>query len=550
MSAWSRRRLDVFWIGLGILFYGLLSASFLATSPFARLLVLDAYHFDTLAKQLTLSGFRPEGAFHQAPLYPYALALPYALVGPKPLVPFLFQILLAGTFPWLAFRIAKRHFGVRAGHAAAALTLFYGPLVAFAPRLLATVPAVWLQLILLARWPAREAPARRWWEIGAWLALTTLLRPNVLLFAAWILFAGLFAKRLPARAAVASLVPVALVVIASVAYHVAIGAGPVVLSANGGETFYHGNNPRAAGTYALMAGLESADITTQAEVSRAIAERETGRTLNASEVSRFWFRQGVSFIREDPGRFAWLMGQKLRRLLGAEESPDIYSPDLEAAVTTPAYRLAPLRLTIVLPLALAGIVTAWRTLPFPWVGLVATHVVSLLVFYVSNRYRLPLEALLLLPAGAALANLRERRTLVAIGIGVLLATGVRLTPSPGNRAREEALLLTNLGASYAKSGDFDRASDVFRLAVARDGSWSRGHLYLGRALVRRGAIPEAIAHYRRAAELDPENVEVRADLAVALLSAGECEAAREALGTAEGARPDAIRARIASVCGD
>src|SRR5205814_10618217 len=75
----------------------------------------------------------------------------------------------------------------------------------------------------------------------------------------------------------------------------------VVTTAQAGQNFYTGNNPvtpyGAYGAVPFVRGnphFEEADF-------RAEAERRTGRTLTAADVSRFWFVEALHHVREQPG---------------------------------------------------------------------------------------------------------------------------------------------------------------------------------------------------------------------------------------------------------
>jgi len=531
-------------LGVGLVVSLGVFALWWSASPFAQHQVLDAARYDAMAREGALVPDRP---FHQAPLYPLALGILYRLIGPSALGVGLLQCVVGALLPWLAWRLAYRAAsGMRsaspeapggtaglaprhAARAAAALALLHGPLLLFAPRLLPTVPAIVLQLLVLDRLPpAGETRARAWILPGALLGVCVLLRPNLLLVPVVALGLAL-AGRLPRRG-VAALVATVAVFVAPVTLHnLAHGGGLVLVSANGGETFAHGNHPDARGTYTPVAGLRGTDIFRQEAVSRAIAEEARGHALSAAEVQRYWLGEGLRFIREDPGAYLVLELRKLRLLLGAEEAPDMLSPRLEIRRYLPILAVLAVSLPVLLPLALAGVRVAGRRLGVGWWILLATHAVTLLAFYVSNRYRLPLEALLLIPAGIGLAAIRDRRTWVPLGAGTALAV-VLVATTPADRvARAEAQVLTNLGTSLAREGRHEAAVARFEDAIKRHPGWGRAHHYLGRALAVSGRPADAVAPFARAVELDPGEPEPRVDLAAALAATGRGDEARAVL---------------------
>ena len=550
MKRLALERTEVVFLGLGLLLQVVFLIQFWGTSPFADNLIVDAHRYDHWATTLLENGFRHDHAFHQAPLYPYAVAVVYAIFGGSTLAVFILQGLIGAVIPFLVYRIGRDRFGRTAGIYCAALALGYGPLLAFTPRLLPTVPVIALELLLLDRLPATtETRWRRWILPGIILGVLCITRPNLLLLAAGVALFGLALARIPRKSALAFLVAAAVVILPVTAHNLVHGRALVLVASHGGETFYHGNNPRSVGTYTLMAGLESADIYQQAEISKALAERESGRRLNVSEVQNFWLGKGWDFIRDDPGRYVWLEFQKLRLMLGAEEVPDIYSPVLEKSMGARLLRIVCLSLPWVLPLALAGLV-CFRSRLGPWLtGLLIVHAVTLLVFYVSNRYRLPLEALALLPAGAALAGLRQRRVQVTVLIGVVLTAALALSSDPDRAKESRAMVLANLGTSMARAGDHAEAIPIFKRVTDMIPRWARGHHYLGKALAVRGEMESAFASFQMAVTLEPEQPELHIDLARASAALGRGDDAMRTLDHAAALAKDdpARQAEIGSV---
>jgi tetratricopeptide (TPR) repeat protein len=513
---------------LALVLNGLYYWQYATRSPFATSPIGDSYLYDALARTLSSNGFRSDGVFHQAPLYPYSLALAYRITAANPHVASIVQVLFASLIPWLLHRLGTRHAGPHAGLAAALAGAFYGPLWAFAPRLLPTVPVIVLQLLFLERIPK---PGDRGWSAwivpGILLGLLCAARPNHLLLVPLILTAAL-ARRLQPRAA-ATLLGVTTLVIAPITLHNARADGSFLLvSSNAGETFAHGNNENARGTYSLVAGLRSGNILRQAEISREIAEAERGRSLKASEVQGYWFSRGVSFIRENPARFFALELQKLRLMLGAEEAPDIYSPSLESRRFTPFLRIGFVSSLWILPFALTGLWIGRRRWPGWFWALLLTEALTLLVFYVSNRYRLSWEVLLLLPAGLAIASLRERRTWFVLVPSLMIALLLSTTSSTARRTEAWGMTLANLGTSLARTERYADAEDAFRAAIEVDPGWARSHHYLGRVLAFQGRTDAAVDAFERALALEPTLVEARVDLAAAELTRGNVPAARDA----------------------
>src|ERR1700722_2542755 len=97
-----RLLLVVFAVGLAV---RLMYAWQIRDLPTQHKLVMDAQHYDELARQILDDGWVPRQAFYQAPLYPYLLAAVYAGSGRSLLAVRLLQCLagaLAAVFAAIA----------------------------------------------------------------------------------------------------------------------------------------------------------------------------------------------------------------------------------------------------------------------------------------------------------------------------------------------------------------------------------------------------------------------------------------------------------------
>lgn len=156
----------------------------------------------------------------------------------------------------------------------------------------------------------------------------------------------------------------------------------VLVSTNGGYTFYGANNPHAFGGH-----------------YENFPPRIAG--LNEAEEQSEYYRRAMSWIEEHPGQFAWLVTQKYKRLLSplsvASSKEDFRIPYSWAIYG--GYSLFLLA-------ALYGLVLSlrrWREfflLYTPILGVVT----STLLFYGDVRYSLPAVPALLFFAAMACAR--------------------------------------------------------------------------------------------------------------------------------------------------
>src|SRR5262249_52352131 len=127
----------------------------------------------------------------------------------------------------------------------------------------------------------------------------------------------------------------------------------VLTTAQGGQNFYLGNNSEnRSGEYEPLPFVGANPKSEQKDFARE-AERRTGRSLRASEVSSFWFREAFRFVREEPGAWAALLVRKAKLFFGSYEVPDNLDY-YESKRASPLLRLPLPGFGLVAPLALVG----------------------------------------------------------------------------------------------------------------------------------------------------------------------------------------------------
>jgi tetratricopeptide (TPR) repeat protein len=455
---------------------------YLTHLPFAWAPVVDAEVYDLWAGEIAGGNWIGEGVFYRAPLYPYALALFYSAAGRETgrLAALAIQALAGVVGLLLLHRLGERWFGRGAALATTALAALYAPIVFFESKLLPTSLSLFLQIVTLAALAGAWRTARPVHLLAAGVAggIYALARPSALIFilvaVAWRIAT---LKRGPGNPSPMrwALVPLGtLLAIAPVAVrNYGVAGDLVAISANGGITFYHGNNEEnASGLMSVPSRLHSiASARHQEALEAQVAARETGREMKPSERSRYWFDQGLAFWAHRPGQALLLMGKKLIWALGSYEFSDNYSLPIERE------RLASLRVFAVpftLLLVLGALGFAWmppREGARPLLSAAfATGLMTNLVFFVSSRYRLEtIPALALLAGWGATEGWRRARAR-ATGWKVPLLAGALLlpafVPAPRGRASQESIMWMQLGGIHRDRAQWHEAEEAFARAVA------------------------------------------------------------------------------------
>lgn len=466
--------------------------------PYAAAPQADAWAYHRWALEILGGGPLRHTAFYQSPFYPYLLALSYKLFGPSPAPVLWLQALAdAGTCA-LVLLLGWRAFGRRAGLTAGLLCAFYRPFIFAcgipgkeALAVFSTALAAWLAL------RAGEGGRRRDWLLcGLACGWAALLRSNALLLAPAAL---LWAWRPPAagflrRAALPLALGAGLAVLPATLHNALAARDFVLINYNGGFTFFLGNSAGATGTGIYPPGFSSSPLLEEIQPA-VLAETAAGRPLKPSEISRYWLRRGLAYAAENPGEWLKLTAAKFFFFWNRYEIPDNY--DLQ-------FIAANFRTVLSLPLAgfaLAGCLGAAglflcrrREASGLLLFLFAAYLLSVLPFWVTDRYRLPAVVFLLPAAGgfvsAALA--RDRRAARAALLAAPLAL-LCLLPAPFSRETAEGAGWAQLMAVRAEAGDAPGAlAALARAEEARAGSVSpEAALAAALALERRGLKAQA-----------------------------------------------------------
>lgn len=428
-------------------------------------------------------GAAPAGVFYRAPLYPYVVAL-FLKAGLGLWPVYVVQSALGLGTLLLIYLSGLRLFNRAAATIALALAALCAPFMFFETKLLSATLVVFL--LTLGTFLVIGAAERRrrwlWLPSGVCFGLAAIAWAGALVpFAVLCLWAEL------SRAAGRKAVPLGMLGCIAVVSVVTIrnaasGSDFVPVSANAGFTFYQGNNRLAAGTLALppevyetkFDGRYLTDIAEQEDFEQRYATQQTGRQLRASQVSAFWFRRAIDWIADQPGAYLVLLGRKLVLSLSNYESPSDYNLELEQRKVWPI-AAAFVGFGLLLALSVAGLFAAREKASWPLYALTLGVFASLLVFYVADRYRLPLYPALAVLAGAGVhklwraARLHKLRVLpVAAGVFTLLLSLVAFTVP---LRRGSNLLLAdacrNLADVYQfRTGDTGKAEAAYAQAIA------------------------------------------------------------------------------------
>jgi len=491
------------------------------------------------------------GLYYVSPLYVYFLAAAFALDDSLRLVR-LAQIVLGTAAVGCVFLTARAWFGERAAWAAGVIAAFTGVFTFYEIVIMQSALDPFLTaaaLLCLAR-ALLGGSTRMSVLAGIFFGLQVLNRPNVVVAIAGVVLCVLLVRRARVAALVTAGVVVALVPV--VARNALVSHQFALVSSQGGLNFYIGNNPGATGQYQAVPGVR-ANIEGQSEDTRAVAEKAVGRPLTDAQVSSYFTRLATDWVRANPAAALTLFTRKLALTFNARHqwldfSYPYYAHDVPSILG--GLFVGP---WLLVPLGLAGLAFA-RPIPagvrphptatardyFAWGSFVPFYAIGVALFFVGERYRLPLFVPLCVTSAGALDQMLEAFRKPAsspqpptsarrLTLAACLASIVAFWPFQLDSGRfAERLRLSKV---LMNRGDYGQAAMELEKAYRLEPGDTTVEFNLGMAQVAQGRAQEGLAHLRHAVDAGVPIKGARYALAGALQATGDSAGAASLLRT-------------------
>jgi hypothetical protein len=409
--------------------------------------IFDQISYDELARRV-LGGFgfsfatghwpatrAGEPTAHWSYLYTLYLALVYGIFGSKPVVARLIQAIIAGVLhPWLSWRIGKRVFGPVTGLVSAGLSALYIYFFYYAGGLITEtyyiIGILWsidiaFRLVVQAKESERTGITgvfswRLWVELGIAIGVTILLRQVILLFLPFLFlwiwwnstasstgshenprlldrFRWTNLKGFVGSGLIVILMIIPFTIRNYLAFHTFV---PV--NTNSGFAFFWGNHP-IYGTH-FVGLLPSGTQGYYDLIPKALLP------LNEAELDKALLKKGIEFVVGDPVRFV---------LLSISRSVEFFKfwPSPYSSLVSNISRVG--SFGVALPFMLYGL---WASIRLVWKSkdgeqrseiillylFICVYTAVHLVSWALIRYRLPVDAVLLIFAAYGLVDLGKR----------------------------------------------------------------------------------------------------------------------------------------------
>jgi tetratricopeptide (TPR) repeat protein len=334
----------------------------------------------------------------------------------------------------------------------------------------------------------------------------------------------------------------------------------ILITADGGKVFYHGNGPGST-------GMERADLPDQGfreegmgdpdpahALFRRAARSISEKPLKPSECSAFWFRRTLDFMSSRPLSAFFLVGKKFFYFWGNYEVHEIDS-NYKYDLMLRRWPLVPFGVLSIL--GIVGMVLARKKFrqAFLLYSMVGVYLLSVLIFFAASRYRLPAAPFLALFAAYALTSFctlwqeKRRVTLLALlGFSVLLWPLINLPFRSEVQALERWQVATrihySLGGNFLfKKRQYREAVEEYQKSLDLAPQFAPAYNRLGMAQAILGELEEAEKNFRKVMELAPDMDQGYLNLGMVHLLKGEPEKALPLLEKALSLNPENARAR-------
>ncbi len=506
-------------------------------------LVDQQWHWEW-AGDILSGSFWGNGAYFRAPLYAYFLAFLRLVTDSSFFWVRFLQVLLSAGTAFILVKLAEKLFNRTTAIVAGLIYALYGTLVYFDTTLLIPVLFIFLSVlgIYLLITYRKSSSWTAWLLAGLVLGLAAITRPNILavipFLILWAVFRGrsILSKSVRLKTAAIMVLGVILPIIPVTVKNIANSGDFILISSQGGINFYLGNNSDADGLTVVMPELERTQLPSWRQfipTTNAIAERESRRGLSEGEISNFWTRKAFDFISEHPGDFLTLTFKKTVYLVSGFEpanNADIYFDKSQSSLLSILIWRGPVYFPfgLLLPFALAGIWVLRKETYKLWPVYIflIVYAVTVVAFFITARYRLPLVPFLILLASAGIVRLvtdvRERKNLeLSVAIVILVISGLVVNRTYFDEGFSNQFQnYLNVGSSFERAGKLAEAEQQYKKALDYYPYSGSAYNDLGYVQMMQGKLDQALGSLRTALQYEPDNPKIYKNLGLLMQRQG------------------------------
>ncbi len=481
----------------------------------------DDYIFDNWAQEILKGHWLGNSSIYiyRMPLYTYFLSLAYFIFGHSYWIVYILQSFIGAITCVLIYFIASILFNRTTGLIAGIISALYGIFIFYSGMLVGETLGLFLMCLSFLFLLLFQKTARRdylFWA-GLTIGLSMLLRANIMVMVPFILlwlymirrkgqpiflFSGIFIL----------LFAIAISVFPIMVRNYIVDKDIVPIAASGGINMYIGNAYGANGAFRPVEKVGT-NLEEMLNNSIKIAEDASGRKLKPSAVSDYWLKETIRSIKSNNVFYLFpLIGKKFIMFWNSYEFPDIWDYYF-FKIYIPILNFPLFSFLLIAPLAFVGLYLSWpkrSEISLIYV-FILSYVLSLLIAFITARYKSQIVPFLIILAAYPIAQLKNLITdnKGRIGIcAVILIAGIFFSNLPVQRI-----------------------------------SFETSFNSLGILLKRAGKTEDAIATYKKASDISPEYPVPYYNLGILYRDAGNKELASTYFTKALQVAPDFIQAR-------
>lgn len=492
---------------------------FVKGSDLVNIPIIDSAYYHLMALDISRGDVIGDGIFFMSPLYPYLMGLLYAVFGPSELWIMIFQVVLSVSTVYQLYKFANKIVDRQAAEITALMAALYAPFIFYDSTLLTASLIMFLSSLILnySHDSLSSDSIGNFWKLGFTIGLSALARPLVLIFFPFLIFAHFQSGRTDWKKRSLTIILATFILLIPLGIrNLIVGDEFVMTSSSGGMNFYVGNNEDATGLYWEAPFLSSYDPWNEEEEYRRHASELVEMQLSNREASRYWLKNSMNWIINNPSDYALLLIKKSFYFFNRAEFANNVSYYYGKKVS-PILRFNPMGFWLICPLGLAGLILLWKHKGWKhskllWLWLLAYYAGALAIFNASE-YRLPVVLVLLIGAAYTITSItgRFRRAqlepalrIIALLLLFLPIVNFRTTfTRSGENARMDYF---NYGNTLLKLDRADESIERFQSALAIDSYFAEGLHRLADAYYRTGQEDKAVKIGERIGLDDPASI--------------------------------------------
>jgi len=529
---------EVLLIGVFILalFIRLLYLNQIISTPIFHGLAVDTEKYESFALQIIKGNLTQKDSIYLNPLYPFFLALIYLIFGHGNLSVIFIQGIMDSISCVIIYYIASLLFNKKVGIISALIYACYGIAIFYTGILLAPTVVIFFTLIFIASLLFAEEKRQViiFFISGILFCLVVLARPNAILFLFFLplWFFTVLKNKMGIHKSIKGFLLLLVgffMVISLISIRNYSIEKKFTSSFVGGINFYIGNNPEATGKFMSPHGISISPIE-QVKTSIYYAEKESGKRLTPFQVSRYWLFKGLKFIKDNPLDACVLYMKKFALFWRKEEIPQNINYHLSKTFA-PIFRLPFISFGIIAPFAILGIILSLRRKNnIILILFIFSYMASVIIFFVSARYRLPIVPFFIICSSYTLYRFVEMvRAKEVKGITTFGALFILLFVGMNKNFAYFKFFPTshhnNLGKTYIMEGRLDEAIVELKRSLSINPYFIEARSNLGNVYLQKGFIEEAIYEYKKALKINPDYADAHTNLGNAYAKSGRLEEA-------------------------